>query len=224
MDGLAAGAATVVAAAVIALATVGQQPAAVVLGAALAGACLGFLVYNRRPASIFMGDAGSLFLGFMLAVVTIDVNPALRPPASFAVPVMLLALPVLDTTTVTLARLRRGRRVSQGACDHLSHRLVALGLSPGIAVWALVMVEAASALLAVLAGRRVLPLGVAMAGVAVLVGAVSAVTARAQVYAEPIIGILKRVAPGGNENGLGWLRDQPDQAERDAQINSEASL
>ena len=63
---------------------------------------MGFAVYNKRPASIFMGDAGSLFLGFALAVVAMDVSPALTPPTSFVVPVMLLALPVLDTATVTI--------------------------------------------------------------------------------------------------------------------------
>jgi len=191
MDGLAAGVAGVVAVAVVALATVGHQPAAGVLAGTVAGACLGFLAYNRRPASIYMGDAGSLFLGFLLAIVTIDVNPSLAPPASFAVPLMLLALPVLDTTIVTLARLRHGRPVTQGGRDHLSHRLVALGLQPGAAVATLLGVQAVVATLAVLAGSEDIPLGLGMAGVMAVIAGLSLVTARVEVYPVPLVGLLR---------------------------------
>ena len=189
MDGLASGVAATAATAVFMLAILGGQRATSAVAAALVGACLGFLVYNRRPASIYMGDTGSLFLGYVLAVLTIEVDPNLAPPASFAVPLILLALPVLDTATVTLARLRRRRRVSIGGRDHLSHRLVARGLSPGVAVWVLVIVEGALGALAVLAGRRVIPLWAAVAGAVVVLAIVSVVTALAEVYREPVVGL-----------------------------------
>lgn len=193
MDGLAAGVAAAAAAAVFALAIMGIQPVVATTAAAVVGACLAFLAYNRPPASIFMGDAGSLFLGFVLAVLTISVNPALDPPFSFAVPLILLALPVLDTSTVTIARLRRGLKVSLGGKDHLSHRLVALGLSRGRAVAVLVCVEAALGVIAILAGRRVLQLRWTILGAVVVLSALSAVTARATVYVQPVVGLPRRL-------------------------------
>lgn len=193
MDGLSAGVAAAGALGVLALAVLGEQAPAATLAAGVVGACLGFLAYNRRPASIFMGDAGSLFLGFALAVIAIDVSPALRPPASFAVPMVLLALPVLDTSTVTLARLRRGRSVLLGGKDHLSHRLVKLGLSPGAAVGVLIGVELLVAALAVLAGRGVVPLAVAIGGAALVLGGLTVIAARADVYEEPVVGLPHRL-------------------------------
>jgi hypothetical protein len=140
-----------------------------------------------------MGDTGSLFLGFVLALTAIEVSPALTPPASFIVPLLLLALPVLDTATVTVARLRRGRAVSEGGKDHLSHRLVARGLSPGAAVGVLVATEAAVGLAALLAGRSVVPLPVAVLGATLVLAALAAVTLPAKVYSEPVIGLPRRV-------------------------------
>lgn len=97
---------------------------------ALAGAIFAFMFFNFPPASIFMGDSGSLFLGFTLAALAI----AQRPQASnvfavMAVPTLLFLLPILDTTLVTFTRLLRGQSPVQGGRDHTSHRLVAFGLS-----------------------------------------------------------------------------------------------
>jgi UDP-GlcNAc:undecaprenyl-phosphate GlcNAc-1-phosphate transferase len=189
MDGLAAGVSAAGAVAVFALAVLGEQLVTATLAAGLAGACAGFLAHNKRPASIFMGDTGSLFLGFVLALATIDVSPALTPPASFAVPLMLLALPVLDTATVTVCRLRRDRSIVQGGKDHLSHRLVARGLSPGTAVGALVAVEAAAGILAVVAGREVLPLLAAVLAVAAMLSGLGWYTSQAKVYDEAVVGL-----------------------------------
>ena len=197
MDGLAAGVSAVAAGAVFVLATLDGQHVAAHLAGAMAGACLAFLAYNRRPASIFMGDAGSLFLGFVLAVLTVDVNVAVEPPASFVVPVLLLAIPVLDTTTVTLGRLRHGRAVSSGGKDHLSHRLVARGLSPGMAVVVLVAAEALLGVLAVLAGRRQVPLAFAVLGALAVVGTLAAWTAASPVYAEAVTGLPRRLRVAG---------------------------
>ncbi|MEA2900143.1 MAG: hypothetical protein QOH36_30 [Actinomycetota bacterium] len=195
MDALAAGVSAVTALSVFALAILGRQPVVATLAGAVAGACLGFLVYNRPPASIFMGDAGSLFLGFVLAILTINVSPAVFPPVSFVIPLLLLAIPVLDTTVVTVARLRRGRPVSQGGRDHLSHRLAKRGLKRRMAVVVLIGCESVLGVLAVLAGRRVIPVTVAVLVAVTMVGVLLAVTAKARVYREPVIGFprtLKR--------------------------------
>jgi UDP-GlcNAc:undecaprenyl-phosphate GlcNAc-1-phosphate transferase len=97
---------------------------------ALAGSLLGFLIYNLPPASIFMGDSGSLFLGFTLAVLAIARQPqASNVFAVMGVPTLLFMLPILDTTLVTITRLLRGQSPTQGGRDHTSHRLVAFGLS-----------------------------------------------------------------------------------------------
>jgi UDP-GlcNAc:undecaprenyl-phosphate GlcNAc-1-phosphate transferase len=122
--------------------------------AALLGATAGFLVYNLHPASIFMGDTGSLFIGFNLAALTILGSAQGQRNAGFlsvvAVPVVLLLIPILDTVLVTTARLLSGRRPSQGGRDHSSHRLVTLGLSERRAVavlWALAAVSGGVSLL-----------------------------------------------------------------------------
>jgi UDP-GlcNAc:undecaprenyl-phosphate GlcNAc-1-phosphate transferase len=189
MDGLAGGTATVAGAAVAVLALAGDQLSVARLAAAISGACLGFLVYNRPPATIFMGDAGSLFLGFVLAVVVLEVDPGLSPPATFLVPLCLLALPVLDTTTVVFARLRRGRRVSDGGKDHLSHRLVKRGWSSGTAVGTLLVAQLVLGLLAVVAGRAIVPLPLVALGALVVIGALLLATASAEVYEEPVVGL-----------------------------------
>jgi UDP-GlcNAc:undecaprenyl-phosphate GlcNAc-1-phosphate transferase len=104
----------------------------------LLGAVAGFLFYNIHPASIFMGDAGSLFLGFSLAALTLGTAPE-RPGepsllSVIGVPVMVLSIPILDTALVALSRWFSGRSASTGGRDHSSHRLVAIGLSEPRAV------------------------------------------------------------------------------------------
>lgn len=114
--------------------------------AAVSGAALGFLVYNFKPASIFMGDSGSLFLGLSLAALALRPGVSIVTPAVAAeglgfkllhvvlVPIALLLVPIFDTTLVTAARLLSGRSASVGGRDHSSHRLVAVGLSERSAV------------------------------------------------------------------------------------------
>ena len=132
----------------------------------------------------------------MLAVTSLGVNPGLTSPGSFAVPLMLMALPVLDTVTVTLSRLRRGRSVALGGQDHLSHRLVAIGFSPGAAVRVLVAVAGMVGMLAVLVGRGWWPLASAAAAATVL-GALTLATVRAPVYLEQVVGFPGRVKQAG---------------------------
>jgi UDP-GlcNAc:undecaprenyl-phosphate GlcNAc-1-phosphate transferase len=140
MDGLAAGIA-VIASGFLALnfLTSGQDTSALML-ATFAAALVAFLIYNSNPASIFMGDCGSLFIGFFLASSSL-VNLSGGRSRSFlpvlAVPILVLFIPIFDTTFVTVLRKLSGRSASQGGRDHTSHRLVALGLSERHAVWML---------------------------------------------------------------------------------------
>ena len=107
------------------------------MAASMLGACLGFLRYNFPPAQIFMGDAGAYFLGFWLAVMGIQLRfPQNVPFVTWMVPVLVLGLPIFDTTLVTFSRLRRGISPMTAGKDHVSHRLMLLGLSSREAVLA----------------------------------------------------------------------------------------
>lgn len=153
MDGLAGGVAAIAAVSLAAsFAVAGDTPAAL-LTAAFAAALAGFLVYNSNPASIFMGDCGSLFVGFFLAAVALlnvsgGRSTGLVPV--LAVPALVLLVPIFDTTLVTILRKLAGRAVSQGGRDHSSHRLVALGLSERKAVLLLYVLAAAAGAVSVL--------------------------------------------------------------------------
>ena len=140
MDGLAAGIA-VIAAIFLAVNfwSLGQLKEATAI-ISFAAAMIGFLLYNVNPASIFMGDCGSMFIGFFLASVALLTSTTARTRSFLpviAVPVLTLLIPIFDTTLVTLLRKLSGRPASQGGRDHTSHRLVALGLSERRAVWLL---------------------------------------------------------------------------------------
>ncbi|HVL68405.1 MAG TPA: hypothetical protein VM364_14175 [Vicinamibacterales bacterium] len=139
MDGLCGGVAAIAGAALLIslYPTVGVNATTIFLALVL-GSTLGFLVFNLHPASIFMGDSGSLFLGLALGVTALQ-NPATGAGSSnilsvVAAPLLVLLIPIFDTTLVTLSRLFSGRRPSQGGRDHSSHRLVAIGLSERKAV------------------------------------------------------------------------------------------
>jgi len=121
------------------------------LAVVVAGGTLGFLIWNRTPARIYMGDAGALFLGVLLATLTIRLNPDTQAPlASFAIPISLLAIPILDTCVAVFSRIRRGISPFQGGKDHLSHRLIRLGFSRKLAAISLWMLSAFFGLLAVI--------------------------------------------------------------------------
>lgn len=129
MDGLSGGVGAVASIFFLLLAAMNDQYLVGALSAALVGACIGFLVYNFNPASIFMGDAGSLFLGFMLAAVGIKLRfPDGVQIVTWMVPVLVLGLPLFDTTLVIVSRLRRNLNpLTTPGKDHVSHRLVAMG-------------------------------------------------------------------------------------------------
>ncbi|HQY93961.1 MraY family glycosyltransferase [Caldilinea sp.] len=128
MDGLSGGIAMIAAIFFTLLAALSDQYFVGALAAALAGACAGFLVYNWNPAHIFMGDAGSLFLGFMLAAVAIKLRfPSNSTAVTWMIPLLVLGLPIFDTTLVFISRLRRGKNpLTTPGKDHVSHRLAAL--------------------------------------------------------------------------------------------------
>ncbi len=135
MDGLAAGVAAVAAVFFFALAALEGQGLVASLAAALFGSAIGFLFYNFAPAISFMGDAGSLMLGFMLATLGIKIKFVHFPLAStWMAPIVVLGVLIFDTALVTVSRVRRGRSPFQGGSDHTSHRLVQLGLSQPRAV------------------------------------------------------------------------------------------
>lgn len=120
------------------------------LAMALGGSLLAFLVYNFPPASIFMGDSGSLFLGFSLATMAIARQPqASNVFAVMGVPTLLFMLPILDTTLVTVTRILRGQSPVQGGRDHTSHRLVAFGLTERQTLFVLYSIALVSGIVAI---------------------------------------------------------------------------
>ena len=115
-----------------------QQVLVSALAIVTAGATAGFLIWNRAPAKIYMGDAGSLFLGIMISVLTIRLSPGVVPSyKSLAIPLFLMATPILDTTVAVTSRLARGISPFQGGRDHLSHRLMRKGLNRRVTAFTL---------------------------------------------------------------------------------------
>jgi UDP-GlcNAc:undecaprenyl-phosphate GlcNAc-1-phosphate transferase len=123
------------------------------LAVVVASASLGFLVYNWHPASIFMGDAGSLFLGFLLAVIALKLRTGVGHFPSAVAVVLLVAPAVLDTALVVISRVRSGRPIYIGGTDHSSHRLMLLGLGPRLVLAVLVLATAFSASMGVLVSQ-----------------------------------------------------------------------
>lgn len=162
MDGLAAGVVAIAAAVLVVMAP--SAPWIAIMAAATAGACVGFLVHNFAPARVYMGDAGSMALGVVLASLTLLLTNQAASNVGLAVlaPLVALGLPVFDTLLVTFVRRTEGRPVSQGGRDHTSHRLAGLGLSERVTVLVLYAVAAGMAGLGLLAGAigfAFLPIG-----------------------------------------------------------------
>jgi len=149
-DGGAAGTVTVITFFLFFIAYDRQQVLVSALAIVTAGATAGFLIWNRHPAKIYMGDAGSLFLGIIISVLTIRLSPGVVPTyKSLAIPLFLMATPILDTTVAVNSRIARGISPFQGGRDHLSHRLMRKGLNRRItafALWGLAAVYGAIAL------------------------------------------------------------------------------
>ena len=149
LDGLAAGVATIASVTICLVALQQGYALVAVLTAALAGAAIGFLFYNFNPAKIFMGDTGSMFLGFMLA--GISVIGAVKSAATIAliVPILALGLPIMDTTFAIVRRYRGGVPIFKPDKGHLHHRLLDLGFTQRQAVLLMYIISALLGLSAV---------------------------------------------------------------------------
>jgi UDP-GlcNAc:undecaprenyl-phosphate/decaprenyl-phosphate GlcNAc-1-phosphate transferase len=136
MDGLSSGVAAIALGAFLVVALQTGQPGMATAVAPLLGACAGFLLWNFPPAKIFLGDAGSLFIGFWLACLTVSFTFYREKYLlyTYGVPVAVLAVPLFDTASVVLIRLRRRKPIFEGDTNHLAHRLAALGMSRRLAV------------------------------------------------------------------------------------------
>ena len=140
LDGGAAGTVAIVTLGIFYIAYNQGQESVSALAILTSGATLGFLIWNKQPAKIYMGDAGALFLGVVISVLTIRVNPGINPSwKSLALMPILLAVPILDTTVAVTSRIYRRLSPLTGGKDHLSHRLMRKGLTQktaAIALWA----------------------------------------------------------------------------------------
>jgi UDP-GlcNAc:undecaprenyl-phosphate GlcNAc-1-phosphate transferase len=188
MDGLATGIAAIGSCFLTISFLVSGQPVEALMLAIFAAALLGFLIYNSNPASVFMGDCGSLFIGFFLASAAL-VNVSGGRSRSFlpvlVVPILVLFIPIFDTTFVTILRKLSGRAASQGGRDHTSHRLVALGMSERRAVWMLYGFAGLSGILALAVRGMKLDVSLAaIAGFTILLTLLGVYLAGVKVYDE----------------------------------------
>lgn len=191
MDGLSGGVATIAAAFFLLLAAM-NEPRQVLVGAmaaALMGGCIGFLRYNLNPATIFMGDTGSLFIGFILAALGVKLRFFSNTPVvTWMVPICVLGLPILDTSLVFVSRLRRRLNpLTTPGKDHLSHRLVAMGLSKREAVLVCYLLAGAFGLVGVYLTQAHLSEAYLVAGGLIVADIVAIIW-------------LERVCPAGNRS------------------------
>jgi len=141
LDGLAGGTTFLCLCAVALLSSIGDQNAGTALCLAFAGAVLGFLRFNTYPASVFMGDAGSQLLGFTIGVLSIRATQSLSNQVSSAIPILLLAIPILDTLSVMVQRMSEGRSPFSPDKNHIHHKLLALGLGHHEAVMVIYAIQ-----------------------------------------------------------------------------------
>jgi UDP-GlcNAc:undecaprenyl-phosphate GlcNAc-1-phosphate transferase len=157
MDGAAGGIASATAVALAITAGLGDQTLVGGLAAVVAGSCLAFLIYNWHPARIFMGDAGALPLGYLLAAIALKLRFPVEHFASVTAIVLFTAPALFDTTLVVISRLARHRPIYVGATDHTSHRLLRLGIPTRTVASLITLMSAACAGLGVAVGRGTLP-------------------------------------------------------------------
>jgi UDP-GlcNAc:undecaprenyl-phosphate GlcNAc-1-phosphate transferase len=130
MDGLATSISMVASLALFVLSYINNQYLVAALSLAIFASCLGFLFWNKKPASIYLGDAGSLYLGFLLAAISIRIDlDNDSAPIRALVLILILAIPVIDTTQVVVSRIAKGKSPFEGGRDHISHLLLNRGLS-----------------------------------------------------------------------------------------------
>ncbi len=201
MDGLSAGIAVIAAGSFFVIAEVNGQFLVAALCAALAGGAVGFLRHNFHPARIYMGDAGSLYLGFVLAYLGLKLRFDAPDDVTFLVPILVLAVPILDTTLVTVCRLLNGRSPFQGGQDHISHRLVRVGLPIRAAVGVLYGAAISLGVVALVVSRGDRTTAYLLAGLALAQGLVVGVLlARVPVY-RTVAAPVPAPAPGATAAG-----------------------
>jgi UDP-GlcNAc:undecaprenyl-phosphate GlcNAc-1-phosphate transferase len=138
------------------LAFLNNQNLVAALSLAIFASCLGFLFWNKRPASIYLGDAGALYLGFLLAAISIRINlDNESAPIRVLVLILILAIPVIDITQVVISRLTRGKSPFQGGRDHISHLLLNRGLSQRVVLFILSSFAILFALVALLLAEAI---------------------------------------------------------------------
>lgn len=150
LDGLAAGVSSIAAMTMLAVGLLTNEIMVAITMAALAGACIGFLPYNFNPAKIFMGDTGSTFLGFMLATMSIEGFFKFYAVISFAVPFLILGLPIFDTASAIMRRILEGRSPMSPDRGHVHHKLVDMGFNVKQAVAILYAISGTLGLAAVI--------------------------------------------------------------------------
>jgi UDP-GlcNAc:undecaprenyl-phosphate GlcNAc-1-phosphate transferase len=172
MDGLSGGIAAIAAAHFALMCAFSGQYLVGAFAVAVMAACIGFLVYNWNPATIFMGDSGSLFLGFMLGSLGIKLRfPENVPFVTWMIPVLVLGVPIFDTTLVTISRLRRKLNpLTTPGLDHTSHRLTYAGFSRRESVFLLYITAFLLGLLAIFVTRATVYEGYLVGGAVVIAG------------------------------------------------------
>jgi UDP-GlcNAc:undecaprenyl-phosphate GlcNAc-1-phosphate transferase len=151
MDGLATCISIVASLALFTLSYLNNQYLVAALSLAIFASCLGFLFWNKKPASIYLGDAGSLYLGFLLAAISIRVDlDNDSAPIRAVVLILILAIPVIDTTQVVVSRIIKGKSPFQGGRDHISHLLLNRGLSQRAVLFILTSLATLFAIVAIL--------------------------------------------------------------------------
>jgi UDP-GlcNAc:undecaprenyl-phosphate GlcNAc-1-phosphate transferase len=153
LDGLAAGVAMIASLSLLIVANRFGYIEITIISAILAGSCLGFLPYNFNPAKIFMGDTGALFLGFMLSVVAIEGVMKSVATIAIVVPIIILGLPIFDTTFAIFRRLLNGRPIMEADKGHLHHRLLQRGLTQRQTVLILYLISAVFGFAAVIIAK-----------------------------------------------------------------------
>lgn len=150
LDGLAVGVSSIASLTVLAIGLLVGEPSVAIIMACLAGACVGFMPYNINPAKMFMGDTGAMFLGFILATVSVQGLFKFYAVISFAVPFLILALPIFDTGFAIIRRILTGKSPMSPDRGHVHHRLIDMGFNQKQTVAILYGISAILGLTAVL--------------------------------------------------------------------------
>lgn len=221
LDGLAAGVTAIASVSILLIALLQDPPqyAVAILTAALAGGCLGLLPFNRNPAKIFMGDTGSMFLGFVLAVVSIQGLFKFYAAVSFAVPLLVLGLPLLDTVSTVIRRIAGKKSPLIADRSHIHHKLIDMGLSQKQAVALLYTISMVLGVVAVLftvfgttLGWRFMAAGLLV--IAVLFYALVTIFRKRNIRIAASAAADRKNAPGG-EGDCAGPEDAPDDRERE---------